>query len=93
MTITKNVVTIRDFQRNFYKHIRLKEDIVVTIKGKEAFQVSFTKDNVVTSNKVVTSDVVTKVDRVTQAKNILNSYGCGCEKEAGNPICSKHNRY
>ena len=63
-------ISIRDFQRNFYKHNKTQEDIVVTSKGKEVFKVLYCRDikhNVVT--KVVIPNVVTiknKKDVVTK---------------------------
>ncbi len=83
-----NVVTIRDFQQKFYKHIKLARDFVVTIRGVEAFKVNFKRENVVTSKP---EKVVTLKDVVT-IKNSAAEYGCGCLRLPNKVMCDKHSR-
>ena len=100
MTI-ENRITIRDFTRNIYKYIKVdgiytvgvrgSKDIVVTIRGNKE------KSNVVTINELDAVDnVVTKNTGVRQdrVKDVVTSgsYGCGCEREVGKVMCSKHKR-
>ncbi len=66
------IISIREFQQNLYKYIRQGKNLVVTIKGKKAFVVTFEgkileeiDKNVVTtspntSGTIGISDVVTK---------------------------------
>ncbi len=86
-----NVVTIRDFQRNLYRFIRAREDIVVTSRGKEAFKVAFTR-NVVTKDVVTTPIKVVTTNNVVTLDNKNSTYRCGCDRLANKIMCSKHNR-
>jgi len=80
-------ISIRDFQRNFYKHVKLAEDIVVTKSDKEAFFVVFPEHK---ATNVVTNVIKTKEDVVTMVNGVTN-YGCGCIKDAS-LLCPKHKR-
>lgn len=53
-------VTIREFNRNFYKYIKESRDIVVTKQGKRLFVVTFCCNNA--------PNVVTNVDNVVTSK-------------------------
>jgi hypothetical protein len=83
------MVAIREFSRNFYKYVNAGEDIVVTSKGKNIFEVVFYKGNVMTNKPKL---IKTKEDVMTiLPKNKCLEYGCGCQKTDAN-LCSKHGR-
>jgi hypothetical protein len=93
-------IGIREFRDRIHRHIREGKDIAVT-KGKEViFVVTFpSKEKISGANVVTIDNVGERVEEIVKGVTVGNrfdkvsEYGCGCERESGKHLCSKHWRY